>query len=373
MGPSAHGLRLVDSLAPDRNGFALVRLGAAVAVLISHNIAIFTGNTKADPLYDLTGFTIGQHAVHVFFILSGVLVSLSMSRSAGFRDYMLARLLRIYPGFAACVLITALVIGPLVSTRPLVTYFGDVSVVRYIALTLGLVTAREPLAGVFAANPFAGEVNLSLWTLKYEILCYLALAVLAASGLLTRGRRAQMALGLIVAALVATYAIPDLVGEESLAENLRRFGLCFGMGALAFAYRNTLLLSPMVLLGLVGLFAVVHGGRFGEPALVVLTAYGTLLLAGVSGGKAARWASHHDLSYGVYLYGWPVAQTVILAAPATPLWALHVASLVLIVPLAAASWTLIEKPSLEVRPRLAAWTSRKPRWSPAETQAQPLT
>lgn len=352
--------RLADILAADRNGFALIRLGAAVAVLVSHNIGIFAGDTKADPLFALTGFTLGQHAVHVFFILSGVLVSLSLSRSAGLKDYMLARLLRIYPGFAACVLLTALVLGPMVSAKPVAAYFSDSSVVRYIALTLGLVTAREPLPSVFTTNPFAGEVNLSLWTLKYEMLCYVALAALAGTGLLHHRRRWSTTLAFIVGALTATYALPDLVAEASMAENLRRFGLCFSLGALAFARRETLVLAPAMLPVLAVALLASHGSRVGEPVLIVVMAYTTLVLASVTTGPMSRWASRQDLSYGVYLYGWPVAQTILLAAPSISLWALQSVSLMLVVPMAVMSWTFIEKPSLALRSRMDGWFSMLP-------------
>jgi len=357
VGFSVHGTRLADSLAPDRNCFALIRLGAALAVLVSHNIGIFAGNTKADPFYAWTGFTLGQHAVHVFFILSGVLVSLSLTRSTGLKDYMLARFLRIYPGFAACVLLTALVLGPLVTTLPVEGYLRDSGIFRYIVLTLGLVTAREPLPGVFSGNPFAGEVNLSLWTLKYEVLCYLALGGLAVVGLAGRDRK-PIALTLILAGLFASYTFPNLVGEESLAENLRRFGLCFGLGALAFARREALVLSPWVLAVLVLAFGFSHGTRFSEPALVLGTAYATLVMATVGSGRAARFANRHDLSYGVYLYGWPVAQALLLIVPGTSLWALHVASAIVVIPLAALSWTFVEKPSLALRPRLEGWLAQ---------------
>src|SRR5215207_8588173 len=168
-------------MAPERNNFALLRLAAAVSVVVSHAFYLTTGNEFAQPLAGMTRYNLGQHAVNVFFILSGLMVAGSLDRAPSLTSFVLARILRILPGLAICVLLTAFLIGPLVSTLSLTAYFSNTQTYTYPAQTLTLAKISGLLPGVFDGNPHPG-VNIPLWTLKYEVLCYGLLALLAAMG-----------------------------------------------------------------------------------------------------------------------------------------------------------------------------------------------
>ena len=106
----ARPIHLADILEPQNNSFGVLRLAMAGAVLVSHSYFFVTGETSAEPLYRWTGHTLGEHAVQVFFFLSGIMVTESLARSRGAIDFATARVLRIFPGLIVCVLLTALVI-----------------------------------------------------------------------------------------------------------------------------------------------------------------------------------------------------------------------------------------------------------------------
>lgn len=110
-------LTTADILPADKNSFAVVRLLMALSVLVSHCFYLQAGTVAAEPLRQWTGYTLGQHAVQVFFILSGILVAQSLDRTRSIVDFAVARGLRIVPGLVVCVLTTALIAGPLVSSR----------------------------------------------------------------------------------------------------------------------------------------------------------------------------------------------------------------------------------------------------------------
>lgn len=351
MAPLPRTRRLSDVLSPDSNSFGVVRLLAALAVVVSHDFGVRAGGMYADPFDAWTGFSLGKHAVHVFFVLSGLLVTMSLARSASLYHYAQARFLRIYPGFTACVLFTVLVLGPLVTTVSLREYLLSPQVFRYVVETLGLVTAKQTLPGVFAGNPMAGEVNLSLWTLKHEVFCYVLLASFAATSLLTTRRRSAMVLGGLCILLAASYGRPDWIIEESLLDSLRRFIICFSLGSLAYTFREEIRLSPMVLLAACVIGSLALGTFLAVPVMLLLTAYGTLIVAGQRFGLLSRWTEKNDLSFGVYLYGWPVAQTVLVFWPQAGIWELHAITIVASVALAVASWRLVEQPALELRKR----------------------
>lgn len=113
---------------PGRNNFGLLRLAAAGSVVVSHAFYVATGDGSAQPLTGLTRYNLGQHAVHVFFVLSGLLVAGSLDRAPSLTAFVLARATRIIPGLAVCVLVTAFFLGPLVSTLPLMDYFNSAQV-----------------------------------------------------------------------------------------------------------------------------------------------------------------------------------------------------------------------------------------------------
>lgn len=146
-----NSLRLGDIFALN-NSFGVMRLLMASLVLISHSYMYCFGTPLAEPLTAWTGHSLGQHAVQGL-ILSGILVAQSFERSRSLIRLAAARALRIFPGLIVCVLLTALVLGPLVSELTPSQYFGSPVLVAYIAKTLSLVTGSAPLPGVFSDLP----------------------------------------------------------------------------------------------------------------------------------------------------------------------------------------------------------------------------
>ena len=171
-----HVTWLGDMLTPERNSFGVIRLVMALAVLVSHAVFLTTGRVELEPLYRWTGYSLGQHGVQVFFILSGILVAQSLFKSGSVRDYAIARGLRVFPALIVCVLLTALVLGPMLSELPLWLYLRDTWTFTYIAKTISLSTGSAELPALFQDNIVPRAVNTSVWTLKYEVLCYAILA-----------------------------------------------------------------------------------------------------------------------------------------------------------------------------------------------------
>lgn len=338
--------RLADILAPDRNSFGLLRLIAALAVVVSHSVHLAGAPESAEPLFAQTGFSLGEHAVHVFFTISGVLIAASLVRSESIGVYLRARALRLLPGLAACVLLTALVVGPVVSELSLGHYFGGLGVPRYIGLTLGLVTANAPLPGVFAHNPTPDIVNLPLWTLKYEAMCYLGLVLLGVAGLMRSPRLATYALLPLLGAWVAVAAFPEQIHVGGTLLSFLRLAFSFGLGTLAFLWRDKL---PVHWWGVVVSFflmAVALGSRWQGPVEQLFVAYTVLWAASLPTGWLGDATRKNDLSYGVYIYDWLIAQALVRFVPGISQPVLLAATLALLLPVAALSWFLIEKPAL---------------------------
>lgn len=348
--------RLDHFIHPGSNNFSLIRLFAAVAVVISHAIYLSTGDDVAQPLSGVTRYNLGQHAVNVFFVISGLTVAGSLERSSSLLSFALARALRILPGLVACVLITVFVLGPIVSTFALTDYFADrrTYIYAFQNLLLGKISATLP--GVFAGNPLPLTVNESLWTLKYEALCYAGLALLAALGAWRSERafRTVLGLSLLVCVPITLTGLPPK--GATLVDNVVRFWLCFLLGVSFYRYRARLTVFWPILVGVSVLWWLSWTTSL-EPVLTfALAGYGAVWLATLPLGGLRSWANRTDLSYGVYIYGWPTSQTLAWAVPGIGPTALAVVSLIVAGLLGWLSWTWVERPSLHARGPLARWS-----------------
>lgn len=338
---------LAQAMARPHNAFSALRLALALAVVVSHAFSVATGNPADEPLARLTGFTLGEHAVNGFFAISGFLVTMSLVRR-GPRDYVLARALRILPGLVAATLLVALVLGAALTRLPLAEYLREPDLWRFIRGTLTTFKSNASLPGLFEGSPYRAPLG-TVWTLKYEVLCYLGVLAAGALGLLRRRWPALLLVAGLSAALVGLDALrPDL---PKGIETALRLPLIFAAGAGLYLWRERVRLSLLPLLALALAAALLHATPFYRTLLFLAEAYGAIWLALAPGLARPALDPPDDLSYGVYLYGWPIQQTLHALWPSLSGWALLAPSLVLALGVAALSWYAVEKPALRLKAR----------------------
>ncbi len=346
---------LAECLHPDRNNFGAIRLAMALSVLVSHSYWLATGRSALEPLHALTHHSLGEHAVQVFFFLSGVVVTQSLFKSQSLLDFTLARVLRIFPALIVCVLLTALVLGPVVSTAGLKAYFADPALRGYILKTLSLSTGSAPLPGVFAALPLPHLVNLSLWTLKYEVICYALLAGFGLAALRWPQWRNVMTAGLgLVVALIFVGA-PKPISGYTMADNIRYFILFFSTGTLAYLLRDRLVLTWLAVPPLFLCFALAIGTRFAELTSALFLGYATLMVATLSLPRWRWFTNDQDYSFGVYIFACPIQQMLLDQRPGTGPIELALVALCIVLPLSMFSWMLVERPAMGMRRGIVAW------------------
>jgi peptidoglycan/LPS O-acetylase OafA/YrhL len=328
------------------NNFDTLRLLAAFSVVCSHAFPLSYGSDETEPMFHASRqqTTIGGIAVAVFFIISGYLITQSYTRTRNPLRFIWARMLRLLPGLAAVLTLLALVLGPLLTTEPLPDYFSAPQTFRFVFVNLSLLTFTDGLPGVFPTVPYRNAVDGSLWTLGYEAACYAIVLCLGLAGLLNR----WIVLALFFASLVAS--------KYWLGGDMVQFGSFFLAGAVMFLWRPKLrlyLAVPCLLL----MAAALSTGGF-RLAAATAGAYLVLYLA-LGPFRLPRWDGT-DISYGVYIWAFPVQQTVALAFGAHAAWWSNLLiSLPLITGLAWLSWHLIEAPALSMRH--ARWiTARAP-------------
>ena len=316
------------------NSFDLLRLLAAVAVIF-HHVRPFSG----EPAIRIFSLDFGALGVGVFFVISGYLVTGSFQRSDGLWDYVKKRLLRIEPALFVSLVVTALGLGAAVTTLPLGEYFSRPEVWLYVLKNALLYPVTYDLPGVFETNPLS-EVNPSLWTLRFEFTCYLALAALGAAGLLRKGVLAALAVAMALLAFCLSVLRPDLAaaGAPRMALIGAQFGFLFVAGALVKLLGRPL---PLWTLASVG-FLATPMWILGLPALVILL------------GEVKSVRLPADVSYGLYIYACPLQQILVMSG-ALSFWA----SVAVTLPLAVASWFLVERPALRLK-RASFGAGRRP-------------
>jgi peptidoglycan/LPS O-acetylase OafA/YrhL len=342
---SLPGISVADALAQPHNNFSAIRLALALAVVVSHAFSVTTGVIADEPLTVSTGFTLGEHAVNGFFAISGFLVTMSFDRR-GWRDYAVARVLRIAPGFILAVLAVALLLGTAMTTLPPDEYLQSPGLRRFITATLTSFKSAIALPGVFADNPFTFPMG-TVWTLKYEVICYAGVFVLGLAGMLRSGFAALA----LVAGLGICLAGLDLLRPDAPKgmETALRLPLIFAFGGALYVWRDQARLSGLLVL-LLFLATWLSSGTFVYKTLLFVgSAYGILWLALSPAVTRFSYEPKADLSYGTYLYGWPIQQSLHALWPATAAGVLLVPSLAITLIVAAVSWYLIEKPALGLK------------------------
>lgn len=314
-----------------RNNFDAARLLFAVAVIFSHSFAL-AGQQE----WTVYGRSIGAMAVHGFFVISGYLISKSYVSTNSLASFAWKRTLRIAPA-----LIVALVISHLLWVQ-----FDH-----------------------FSANPVPYIVNGPVWTLTWEVVCYGACAALGLIGLLAPGTLAPFAAAAWLAFILAS-------GDRSSTANtvVAPLFMMFLGGAIIAIYEKKidfrkafpvacalviLTCIPAIFSALfefVGQLPFLFGPKVSEIQvrdLIYTAAAPIVVIIACQYTRPIR--VRVDLSYGLYLYGWPVAQVIVASAAKIGFQISPMRLLAMTLPVAAAlacvSWFIIERPVLLLKGR----------------------
>ena len=335
----------------DYPNFMALRLLAAASVIFSHAFLIAEGTEKNEPFVRLLGEhnILGIYGVFVFFFISGFLVTQSATYSKSVGKFLWKRMLRVYPALFVCALVTASTIGSAFTRLPLAEFWGRLLPVRYAVKT----TINpdhwgwrvDSVSFEHVAADLSRGMNGSLWTINQELNCYLVIAILLALGLLRWW----------TVLLLALVSLPFMMADTGINwpkwfENLPYLLPCFAFGSAVYFIRHRW--------GLNGKVAAVSGGLLIVAALLgrlmelfpLLGAYPLLWLATTNRVRLPAFHRMGDISYGLYLYGWPVEMTVrsTLGTHAT-WWNVAAISLLVAGLLGYASWHLVEKHALKLK------------------------
>jgi peptidoglycan/LPS O-acetylase OafA/YrhL len=325
-------VRLSAVVGSRANNFDLLRLLAAGLVLGSHSFPL-TG--RHEPL---SPHTLGTVGVEIFFAISGFLVTASWLNEPALGAFLRKRALRIFPGLICAAVVTSLVFGTAFTAGPRVAFLGSGTPWDYIVSNVCLFPVYV-LKSVFAGNP-DHAANGSLWTLPVEARAYLLLGLCGLVGFL-RGR----VIGIAAIVLVAANATVHLGASLRLT-------CMFVAGSALYLLRGRIILRADLAVLLLVVWLATFGTSFSTAVGMVAIPYLAACAAYCTPRGLRRLTARGDVSYGVYVYAFPVQQALVATlGPVSPLLLTAVAAPIVWFA-GLVSWRFIESP-MRKRKRLA--------------------
>jgi peptidoglycan/LPS O-acetylase OafA/YrhL len=336
----------------NKNNLNAVRLFLALAVILSHASILsygkegeFRGELLAT--FNSGQMTIGQAAVNLFFFLSGILITASFLKNKNLQHFLLNRFLRIYPAYIAAMIFSAAVIWIFCPDFRANVGRGFSWFFVFLSDCLFLDGRSISWKGVFQDNPFPQFANGSLWTIPWEFKCYLMVAFIGLFGLFKN--RVWILMATIFA--LSVYTASHFTGWVVVGSKTEwRFLAYYLSGMSAWLWRDKLPYSPFA--ATTCLFALLISGYFAPWFEVVFPICGSYLALWIGYSKPRKifeWTDRADLSYGVYVFAFPIQQILAMHEVfRVPLLQFFVATPLSLV-CAWMSWTFIEKRFLQMK------------------------
>jgi peptidoglycan/LPS O-acetylase OafA/YrhL len=364
--PDTHRCDAWDPRRPQGNNFDFLRFFLAGLVLYNHSFQAVHGTEglfRLEWLNRLTRgqMTAGELAVDAFFIISGFLIAQSRLSSRSFYTFLRKRVLRIYPAFLVVAAVCLLVFGPLAADdcREYLSAWHGWG--RYVLRAL--VLKRIDLEGVLSGVPFPHFINASTWTIRYEFWCYLGVALLGGLGLFRRRGLVLALFGGCLALYAASRRWPGLFPTADfrfhdlvpvpLTEQWLRFAIFFLAGVTFYLYRDRIARSRQFYLLSVGVLALCAAtGRGLALALPIFGTYALFWVAFSERLRLSKFGRRGDLSYGLYLYAYPIQQLLVkYGGPQLNAYTLTALAFPLACGFAWLSWRYVEEPCLRLKSR----------------------
>lgn len=337
------------------NNFKLIAFLAALTVLYSHSWPLALGLKARQPITPLTGMTFGSIAVDIFFIISGFFIARSYATRSSNGTFVASRLLRIYPGMIVSTLICVFVVGGSFTILDTGTYLADSETLKFMKRNMLLYDdVRHSLPGVFQDNPYPSAVVGSVWTLPYQLRAYLyfMLAALVLERLLgSIDRGLPRTVYVTIATVIVVMNISDHLFNFTDSPSLRLYAM-FSTGSIFYLLREWIPLVPRYAAAALGCLVVslLIGKGIYYVTYSVAIGYLLMFIAYVPGGRIRRFNRFGDYSFGIYIYGFTVQQSVMALADPGVAGLFAIAAPITLV-LAFASWHLVEKHALKLRRR----------------------
>lgn len=331
----------------DQNAIGFLRLLLAIFVVIQHSFALLN---QSDPLTTLNLSNFGAIGVDSFFILSGFLITSSWLRSKSIINYLWRRVLRIFPAFWVCITITALLIAPIMaflSSKEINLSFVY-NQLTYIFKNFGLIINQPDISNL-TDNLGEHSLNGSLWTLFWEFLFYIILAIAGLLGLLHKRKWVLILITIVyIACFWADSCKCTIFLKYYTSSNVAILPYFFLVGSLAFLFKKLIPDSKLLFVLAIVLWVSDISFNTHYPLHPFFLSYILIWLSVHLPFKSVE--KYGDFSYGIYIYHFIIIQMLLVYSQAilSP-WLVFSITLPITFGLAFLSWHLVEKRCLRLK------------------------
>lgn len=313
------------------NCFDFLRYLFALSLIIAH----FCTLTGLEPFWFITG----SMRVKAFFTITGFLVTYSfLRRNCEIKSYAIKRFVRIVPAYVCCI-IFCIFLGLFVTKLSVANFFSSAQTTKYTICNLFMLNWLEPeLPSTFQDN-LRPQMNGSLWSMKQEVIFYI-LVPFVIWILRKSGKRVlsviPVAIGLIIYNFIPVQLQYFLYFFSGMLLLLFMDEFCnHTKSILLISFISELILYTTDIPYLTSFCQTIEPLTF--SSIIVGIAYNCTFLN--------FFRKYDNVTYGLYLYHFPIIQLLILYGLAEYNITLCLIVTILITAvLACISWYAIEKP-----------------------------
>ena len=350
------------------NNFDFVRVLAAILVLVGHSPALFKNKPfYYDPLIKIIGYPAHAIGLYIFFIISGFLITKSWESKKNTFEFIVSRILRIFPALLFTLICTTFILGPLLTSYHLSDYLTSKETYKHL-LNITLFRIYYELPGVFGSNPYNNAVNGSIWSLSYEFTCYLLLILFGYFHFL-KNKWFSLSIYVLAVILISFYkseielSYPTIPFLGINMDKMIEFFILFFSGSFFYLFRNYLTFNWITYSFIISLIIITR--VFQIPFIFNSIIFSFLIFSLVFSRRINlnKFGKYGDFSYGIYLFAFPIQQ--IIAQFFTTEFNLLLLILISTLFTFIASficWNLVEKPTLKLKKRILNLKINNPKY-----------
>jgi peptidoglycan/LPS O-acetylase OafA/YrhL len=349
--PKISGLPMV--VGERNNNFNFLRLVFAILVLLSHSPELVDGNRSREILTKVFGtISFGELAVEGFFLLSGYMIIKSWLQKPDLKAFGKKRIARIYPGFIVATLFSIFLFG-LLGANNMSSYLHSINYLRCLFFAITLM--GPPTPDTFNGTPYP-IVNGAMWTLSYEFRCYMLVAILGVYGI--NGCR-KIWLFILAFMITVVFACSFFdINKYNFFGSFYIFGVpseiiqlfsCFATGACFYLYHDKVKYKfPWAVTSFFMLICCLFYSKITNISFCILGGYCIFYFSFCNINILKIFQKFPDISYGLYLYGWPIQKLLLWNFPSLSPWTLFLLAWVVSSIFGFMSWKLVESPALQL-------------------------
>lgn len=340
------------------NNFDFLRIFAAILVIFSHSFPL--ADYHFEPFFLITGsMSFGTLGVIIFFVISGYLITKSWDRNPSTTQFFWNRFLRIVPGLAGVALFSIFLIGPLVTTLSISNYFQNPQTWNYLKIiTIFGIGSYYTLPGVFTSNILPDAVNGSLWTLPLEFKMYILVFITGFTAKFLKLHNKTI-LVIILVILFGFFFYSNQNFYPMFYHNIFYWTgglneylippLFFFIGVIYYIYEKYIIYNFKISIALLIIWILSFNTPFFSVTSFISLPYLILFIAKTPIHPLNKTSKYGDFSYGLYIYAFPIQQSIYYFINGISFIGMFLISLILTFLLAFLSWHIIESKALKLK------------------------